>query len=97
MRVSLKSVCKVPLTFLMCSSRNLQYHIGTIFTSKSLPIFKILFIFRQRGREGERGKHQCVVASCAPPTGDLAHNPGMSPDLGIEPATLWLAGWSSIH
>ena len=36
--------------------------------------FKILFIyFRQRGREGEREgeKHQCVVASCAPPTGDL--------------------------
>ena len=29
-------------------------------------------------REGE--KHQCVVASCAPPTGDLAHNPGMCPD-----------------
>ena len=40
------------------------------------------FIFRQRGREGEREgeKHQCVVASCAPPTGDLACNPGMCPD-----------------
>ena len=25
-------------------------------------------------------KHQCVVASCAPPTGDLPHNPGMCPD-----------------
>ena len=25
-------------------------------------------------------KHQCVVASCAPPTGDLARNPGMCPD-----------------
>ena len=36
---------------------------------------KILFIFRGRGREGE--KHQCVVASCAPPTGDPAHNPGL--------------------
>ena len=35
---------------------------------------KILFIyFRQRGRKGEREgeKYQCVVASCAPPTGDL--------------------------
>ena len=30
------------------------------------------------GREGE--KHQCVVASHAPPTGDLAHNPGTCPD-----------------
>ena len=41
-----------------------------------------LFIFRVRGREGEREgeKHQCVVASCVPPTEDLAHNPGMSPD-----------------
>ena len=29
-------------------------------------------------REGE--KHQCVVASRAPPTGDLACNPGMCPD-----------------
>ena len=28
--------------------------------------FKILFIFRERGREGDREgeKHQCVVASC---------------------------------
>ena len=40
--------------------------------------FKIfyLFIFRERGREGGREgeKHQCVVASHAPPTGDLVHN-----------------------
>ena len=56
-------------------------------------------IFRQRGREGERGgeKHQCVVASHAPPTRDLAHNPGMCPDLGIELATLWLTGQHLIH
>ena len=39
-----------------------------------------LFIFRQRGKVGERGKHQCVVASHMPPTGDLARNPGMCPD-----------------
>ena len=44
---------------------------------------KILFIFRERGREGE--KHQCVVASHVPPTGDLAHNPGMCPD--------WESNW----
>ena len=41
-----------------------------------------LFIFRERGgkteREGE--KHQCVVASHVPSTGDLAHNTGTSPD-----------------
>ena len=42
---------------------------------------RFYFIFRQ-GREGEREgeKHQCVVASCTPPTGNLAHNPGMCPD-----------------
>ena len=28
----------------------------------------------------KRGKHQCVVASCIPPTGDLAQNPGVCPD-----------------
>ena len=41
-----------------------------------------LFIFRQRGRVGEREgkKHQHVVASHAPPTGDLACNPGICPD-----------------
>ena len=36
---------------------------------------KILFVyFRQSGREGEREgeRHQCVVASHAPSTGDLA-------------------------
>ena len=45
-------------------------------------IFKrfYLFIFTQRGGEGERGKHQCVISSHEPPTGDLAHNPGMCPD-----------------
>ena len=54
----------------------------------SLKINKILkkrfywFIFRERGREGERKgeKHQCVVASCMFPTEDLACNPSMCPD-----------------
>ena len=35
-----------------------------------------LFIFRERGREGEREKYQSVVASHVAPTGDLARNPG---------------------
>ena len=45
-------------------------------------IFKDLFIFGEKGMEGERKgeKHQCVVASHVPPTGDLAHNPGTCPD-----------------
>ena len=39
-------------------------------------------MFREKGREGEREgeKHQCVVTSHAPPTGDLACNPGLCPD-----------------
>ena len=45
-----------------------------------LKDFIYLFIFRERGREGEIRKHQCVVASHTPPTGDLARNPGMCPD-----------------
>ena len=41
-----------------------------------------IFIFRERGREQERvgKKHQRMVASHVPPTGDLACNPGMCPD-----------------
>ena len=48
---------------------------------KVLFLRQILFIFRDRGREGERReKHQCVVAFCTLPSGDLACNPGMCPD-----------------
>ena len=41
-----------------------------------------LFIFREGGREEEREgeKHQCVVASHAPSTGDLAHSTSTCPD-----------------
>ena len=41
-----------------------------------------LFITRERGKEREREgeKHQCVVVSHTPPTGDPARNPGMCPD-----------------
>ena len=49
--------------------------------------FKILFIFREKGREGEREgeQHHCVVASHMPPAGDPACNPGMCPD--------WESNW----
>ena len=50
---------------------------------------------REREREGE--KHQYVVASHMPRTGDLAHNPGMCPRLEIEPVTLCFAGWRSVY
>ena len=58
-------------------------HLINKYTPKNIYFLKkILFIFRQRRREGQREgrKHQCVVASHKPPTGDLTHNPGMCPD-----------------
>ena len=64
--------------------------ISSVFKRVLFPLFKkvyyflkfYLFIFSERGREGERKgeKHQCVVVSHVSPTGDLAHNPGMCPD-----------------
>ena len=41
---------------------------------------KILFLERGERREMEGEKYQCVVASRAPPTGDLTWNPGRCPD-----------------
>ena len=50
--------------------------------SQDFGFFKrfYLLIFRERWREGEWGKHQCVGALNTPPTGDPAPNPGMCPD-----------------
>ena len=45
-----------------------------------LKLFIYLFLERGEGREKEGEKHQCVVASHTPPTGDLAHNPGTCTD-----------------
>ena len=58
-----------------------------------------VFIFRQKGREGESEgeKHQCVVSSRAPPTGDLAQNPGMCPDGNQTSDPLVHIGCHSIH
>ena len=42
--------------------------------------FKILFIFRGEGQQKEGEKHLSVVASPAPPTGDMTRNPGVCPN-----------------
>ena len=56
-----------------------------------------LFIFRERGREGEReGKKHRSVVSLTPPTRDMVHNPDMCPDQ-IEPVTFGFAGWYPTH
>ena len=49
-------------------------------TDFCFSFLKILFLEREEGGEREGEKHPCVVASHAPSTGDLAHNPGMGPD-----------------
>ena len=53
-----------------------------------------IYLFLEGGRDGEREgeKNQYVVASHAPPTGDLAHNPGMCPDWELNQ---WLFGLQS--
>ena len=48
-------------------------------------ILFILLLEREREQERDGGKHQCGVASHAPPTGDLAINPGKCPD--------WESNW----
>ena len=83
----------------------------TLFSlSKIFFIFlKILFIFRERGREGEREgeKHRCLryidrmhVPNRGPGL-QLGLQPGLQPRLmprlGIEPETFWFAGRHLIY
>ena len=67
-------------TFLTSEPR--LFHFYYYFFTFFLKNIFYLFIFRERGREGEREeeKHQWVVASLMPPMGDLACNPAMCPD-----------------
>ena len=65
--------------------------------------FKTLFIFRERVREEERKTSKCeryieihqLVASHMPPPGDLASNPGMSPDRESNLGTF--GSWAGIQ
>ena len=50
-----------------------------ILIDKHIYLFYFMYLFLERGKEGER--HQCVVVSCVPQTGHLA-------SLGIKPVTL---------
>ena len=68
----------------------MELGLATSVLASFFPVFSFLsfflrfdlFIFRDRGREGEREgkKYQCMVASHTPSTGDLAHNSDMCPD-----------------
>ena len=55
---------------------------GDIIILKLVFIFHFMYLFLERG--GGREKHQGVVASCVPPTGDLACTPGMCPDWEVN-------------
>ena len=88
--------------------RNIRYsntflHIKVFFPADFILLF-ILFIFRERGREGEREgeKHPCVRDT---PISCLSHapnwGPGLSPRhvpwLGIKPATSLSLSYHSTH
>ena len=55
-------------------------------------------MFREReGKKKEGEKHQCVVASHAPPHQGPGPQPRHVPPLGIEPATFQFTGQCSTH
>ena len=76
------SVSLCPLSLYFIYSIFLSYTLYIYLVFYFIYILKILLICFQRERkEGRKGeKHQCVVASCATPTGVPACNPGMCPD-----------------
>ena len=53
-----------------------------------LSFLRFYLFLERRGREKEREKQQCVVASSAPPARDLAYNPGMCPN--------WESNWRPV-
>ena len=71
------------LLIVFCSSRIPAWFFVFIFLFKD---FIYLFLERQEGKEKERERSvdvweiNLLVASCTPPTEDLACNPGMCPD-----------------
>ena len=58
--------------------------------TRSLKDFIYLFLDRGEGREKERERNISVWLPLGPP-------PRHVPWLGIEPETLWFAGWFSVH
>ena len=62
---------------------------------------KNIYVFLDRGEGWEKDRERNInvwLPLNAPPTGNLARNPGRHvPWLGIEPAILWFTSRSSIH
>ena len=90
-----------PLCLCFCFPKGFNLKLSFHFFGLSGYFLKdfYLFIFRERGKEGEREgvKHQRVVASHTPPSGGPGLQPRHAPRLGIQPVTLWFAGGYSIH
>ena len=74
--------CQAEFPSLKLNSCVLWHLLYPLESSLRFFFLNILFIFRQRGSEGEREgeKRQCMVAPRVPPAGDLAHNTGICPD-----------------
>ena len=57
-----------------------QWHTIFLLFFLSFLFLDFIYLFLEWGMEKEGEKHQSVVASHMPPTGDLTCNPGMCPD-----------------
>ena len=87
------SFSKTIITFMSFFKDCSAYHSASVFLWLATNLLccccflkkDFIYLFLERGegkgkREREGEKHQCVMASPAPPAGDLAHNLGMCPD-----------------
>ena len=85
------SLTTVMFTGHLCTSWEMSFQ---TLCSFSFIFKKMLFIFRERGRVGEReGAKNWSVASCMPPTQDLTQNSGMYPDWKLN----WFGRKHSIY
>ena len=75
----------------------------SIHKSENIELYRyflgFIFLFLERGKGGKKKgkKHQCVVASHAPPYWGHDPQPRHVPWLGIEPVTFCVTSLSSIH
>ena len=80
-----------------------SYTFPAAFPNVNIFLRFYLFIFRKRGREGEKEgeKHWCVRKTVRCLSYAHKRGPGLQPRHvpwpGIEPATFQLAGWRSVH
>ena len=81
-------LCLCSLVLVRPMGTPLSWHLS--FFTCTHYFFLRFCLFSEKGREKEGKKHQCVVASHAPPMGDLACNPGMCPnrELNQQPLAL---------